>query len=146
MKRVLIAVTALIACLAIGIVPAATATKKKPKRISATISLSVTVTPPGTYGPGSATYSGGVTAGGPAGCRAGRPVTISRNGAAVAQTVTQSNGTYSVPVAAAPDPGQYTASVPQKKAVKKGKKKKGTKKRKKKKFICLTATSAVVAK
>jgi hypothetical protein len=138
MKKCLVIVSALIACLAIGSVGVATAKKKhKPKQVATSISLTVSVTPATTYTPGSGTYSGAVSAGGPSGCRSGRPVTISRNGGAVAQATTQSNGTYSASVAAAPAAGQYTASVPQKVVKKKNKKKKTVTK-----FICSAATSS----
>jgi hypothetical protein len=133
-KKVLVIVTAVVACLAIALVPAATA-KKKTKKFPATITLSITVTDPNPYSPytqGSGTFSGKVSSGGPQKCRAGRTVTISRGGTFAAQVATQTNGTYSVTVGAKPPGGTYTASVPKItiKNKKTGKKKK-----------CLAATS-----
>jgi hypothetical protein len=130
-KKVLVIVAAVVACLAIGLVPAATA-KKKTKKFPATITLSVSVTEPSPYTQGSGTFSGQVSSGGPKKCRAGRTVTISRGGTFAAQVATQSNGTYSVTVGAKPPGGTYTASVPKitVKNKKTGKKKK-----------CLAATS-----
>jgi hypothetical protein len=120
------------------------AKKKKTKRFAATISLTVTVTPADTYSPGSGTFSGSVSSGGPAACRSGRPVTISRNGAPFASTTTAANGSYSVTVNTAPPAGQYTASTPTVVIKKKGKKNPKTGKRKKKKIICLGATTGPV--
>ena len=138
-KKVLVIVAALVACLAIGLVPAATAKKKKTKKFPATITLSVTVTEPSPYSPyteGSGIFSGKVSSGGPQACRAGRTVTISRGGTFAAQVATQTNGDYSVTVPFRPPAGTYTASVP-KITVKKKDKKTGKKKKKK----CLAATS-----
>ena len=134
-KKVLVIVAAVVACLAIGLVPAATAKKKKTKKFPATITLSITTTDPSPYSPytgGSGTFSGKVSSGGPQKCRAGRTVTISRGGTFAAQVATQTNGTYSVTVGAKPPGGTYTASVPKItiKNKKTGKKKK-----------CLAATS-----
>src|SRR3954453_21191745 len=160
MKRFLVALTALIACTAIGMATVSTTAgaagdhtaqvakkkkKKKAKNVATSISLTVQNTPASTYSPGSATYSGLVSAGGPSGCRTGRTVTIANNGAPVATTTTDAHGNYSVTQGAAAAPGTYTASVPAK-VVKKGKKgKKGKKKKgKKKKFICSAATSGPV--
>ena len=95
-KKVLVAVTALIACLAIGSATVATAKPKK-KKVTTTISLTITVTPPSPYAPyspGSGTFSGQVSAKGPSGCRKNRTVTISRGGPAVGQVGTDSNGGY----------------------------------------------------
>jgi hypothetical protein len=151
MKRFLVALTAMVASVAIGLATVSTTAgaaggdhaaqvakkkKKKKKKFPATITLSVTVVPAGTYSPGSGTYSGSVSSGGPAACRSGRAVTISRNGAPVASTTTSANGSYSVTQNTAPAAGQYTASTPTI-VVKKGKKKK-------KKFVCLGATSSPV--
>ena len=127
-KKVLVIVAAVVACLAIGLVPAATAKKKKTKKFPATITLSITTTNPSPYAPytgGSGTFSGKVSSG-------GRTVTISRGGTFAAQVATQTNGTYSVTVGAKPPGGTYTASVPKItiKNKKTGKKKK-----------CLAATS-----
>jgi hypothetical protein len=138
-KRVLIAVMALVACLAIVLVPAATAKKKKVKLFPATITLSVKTTDPNPYSPytqGSGTFSGQVSSGGPQACRAGRTVTISRGGTIAAQVATQTNGSYSVTVPVKPPAGTYTASVP-KITIKKKNKKTGKVKKKK----CLAATS-----
>jgi hypothetical protein len=162
MKRFLVALTALVACTAIAMATVSTTAgaagdhaaqvakkkkkkKKKAKNVATSISLTVQNTPASTYSPGSATYSGLGSAGGPSGCRSGRTVTIANNGAPVATTTTDANGNYSVTQGAAAAPGTYTASVPAK-VVKKGKKgKKGKKKKgKKKKFICSAATSGPV--
>ena len=135
-KRILIAVTALIACMALGFGAVAVA---KTKKITTTITLAVTKTPASQYAPyspGSGTLSGQVSAKGPSGCREGRTVTISRGGPIVGSVDTDSNGSYSLTVAAAPPAGTYTASVP--KVV-------INKKKKHKKFVCKGATSAPVA-
>jgi hypothetical protein len=118
--------------------------KKKKKKFAATISLTVTVVPADTYSPGSGTFSGSVSSGGPAACRAGRAVTISRNGAPVASSGTDGGGNYSATVNSAPAAGQYTASTPTIVIKKKGKKNPKTGKRKKKKTICLGASSSPV--
>ena len=138
-KKVLVIVAAVVACLAIGLVPAATAKKKKTKKFPATITLSISTTDPSPYAPyagGSGTFSGKVSSGGPQKCRAGRTVTISRGGIFAAQTATQTTGSYSVTVPFRPPAGTYTASVP-KITVKQKDKKTGKKKKKK----CLAATS-----
>jgi hypothetical protein len=159
MKRFLVALTALAASVAIGMATVSTAAgaaggdhaaqvakkkKKKKKKFAATISLTVTVTPATTYSPGSGTFSGAVSSGGPAACRSGRSVTISRNGAPVLSTTTSGTGSYSATVNSAPAAGQYTASTPTVVIKKKGKKNPRTGKRKKKKTICLGATSPPV--
>ena len=130
-KRFLVAVTALIACLAIGSATVATA-KPKTKKVKTTITLAVTLTNPSPYAPYTptgATFSGQVSAKGPSGCRKNRAVTVSRIGT----VTTQSNGNYSISVSTRPEPGTYTASV-DKKVIKK----------KKKKFVCSKATSPPV--
>lgn len=158
MKRFSVALTALVASVAIGMATVSTTAgaaggdhaaqvakkKKKKKKFAATISLTVTVTPADTYSPGSGTFSGAVSSGGPAACRSGRAVTISRNGAPVASATTDAAGSYSASVNSAPAAGQYTASTPTRVIKKKGKKNKKTGKRKKKKIICLGATSGPV--
>jgi hypothetical protein len=160
MKRFSIALTALIACVAIGMATVSTAgaaggdhaaqvakkkkKKKKKKKFAATISLSVTVVPADTYSPGSGSFTGAVSSGGPAACRSGRGVTISRNGAPVASATTDASGAYSATINSAPAAGSYTASTPTVVIKKKGKKNKKTHKRKKKKTICLGATSGPV--
>jgi hypothetical protein len=136
-KRVLVAVTALIACLAIGSATVATAKPQK-KKVTTTISLSIAVTtgpydPYRPYDQKTTTYSGRVKAKGPSGCKKNRTVTISRGGPLVGQVGTQSNGSYSLTLPGAPLAGTYTASVP-KKVIKKGAKK----------FVCLAATSPPV--
>jgi hypothetical protein len=151
MKRVLVAITALIAALAIGLATVSTTAgaaggnhaaqvakkkKKKKKKIPVSITLTIQSTPADTYSPGSATYSGQVSAS-KSRCFANRTVTISRNGAPVLTATTGSNGAYSTTQNSAAASGQYTASVP-KLVFKKGKKKK------KKKFVCLAATTAPV--
>jgi hypothetical protein len=157
MKRFLVALTAMVASLAIGMATVSTtagaaggdhaaqvAKKKKKKKFAATISLTVTVVPADTYSPGSGTYSGAVSSGGPAACRSGRSVTISRNGAPVASATTDGSGSYSASVNSAPAAGQYTASTPTVVIKKKGKKNPKTGKRTKKKTVCLGATSSPV--
>ena len=158
MKRFSIALTALVASMAIGLATVSTTAgaaggdhaaqvakkKKKKKKFAATISLTVTVTPADTYSPGSGTFSGAVGSGGPSACRAGRSITISRSGAPVASASTAGDGSYSTSVAAAPAAGQYTASTPTIVIKKKGKKNPKTGKRKKKKTICLGASSSPV--
>src|SRR5215210_4603111 len=107
MKRYFVAVTALIAALAIGMATVSTTTaatdghhvaqvakkKKKKKRFPSGISLTIVVTQPSTYSPGSTTFSGQVTSGKPA-CVAGRTVNITRNGALFTSTATTANGSY----------------------------------------------------
>jgi hypothetical protein len=160
MKRFSVALIALVASVAIGMATVSTTAgaargdhaaqvakkkkKKKKKKFAATISLTVTVTPADTYSPGSGTFTGAVSSGGPAACRSGRGVTISRNGAPVASATTDASGAYSASVNAAPAAGQYTASTPTVVIKKKGKKNKNTGKRKKKKTICLAAASSPV--
>jgi hypothetical protein len=163
MKRFSIALTALVACVAIGMATvsatagaaggdhAAQVAKKKrkgKKKFAATISLSVTIVPATTYSPGSTSFSGAVGSGGPAACRSGRAVTITRNGATVASTTTGSDGSYgtSIPTGQYSETGQFVASTPKIVIKKKGKKVNahGVKKRKKKKIVCLGATSAPV--
>lgn len=133
-RRVLVAATALIACLAIGSATVATAKPKK-KKVTTTISLSIAVTPANApYTQGAGTFSGNVSAKGPSGCRKDRTVTISRGAPIVGQVGTDSNGNYSLTIATAPPAGTYTASVP----------KKVIKKKNGKKTICLAATSPPV--
>jgi hypothetical protein len=126
-RMILVAVTGLVAYLAIGSATVATAKLKKTP-VTTTISLSVTNAPPG---PG-ATFSGQVSAKGPSGCREGRTVTVSRIG----PTATQSDGSYSILDPFHPEPGTYTAAVA-KKVIKN--------KKKNKKFICTKAVSPPVA-
>jgi hypothetical protein len=150
MKRLLIAVTALIAALAIGLATvsatagaadhgAQVAKKKRKKKFAATISLTITFTPVSTYSEGSASYSGAVSSRGPTKCRSGRSVTLARNGAAFTSTFTNGSGGYSVSQNSAPAGGQYTATV-RKRVFKKKNKKTG----KKTKIICKAATSGPV--
>jgi hypothetical protein len=142
MKRVSIAVMALVACLAIVAVPAATAKKKKVKKFPTTISLAVSVSSSSDpYAPAAGTASGRVaSARGPQACRAGRTVSILRNGAPTGLTViTQTDGSYSLTFPSKPAAGSYTASVP-KVVIKKTNKKTGVVKKKK----CLAATSNTV--
>jgi hypothetical protein len=132
-KRVLIAVTALIACLAIGSPTVATAKTKK-KKITTTITLGITSNEP--YSPGSATYSGQVKAKGPSGCKKGRVVSIFNGATQVDGTVlTGPSGSYSLTQPLPAAPGTYTAVVA-KRVI--------TKKKKGKKFICKAATSNAV--
>jgi hypothetical protein len=152
MRRFWVAVIALIACMAVGMATLSASVgavggdhsaqvakkkKKKKKKFPATITLTITSVPPDTYSPGSSTYSGTISSGGPAACRSGRPVTISRNSSPIASTTTSGNGSYNITQNTAAAPGQYTASTPTI-VVKKGKKKK------KKKFVCLGATTTPV--
>ncbi|MGZ5387844.1 MAG: hypothetical protein ACXWGS_10550 [Solirubrobacterales bacterium] len=136
-KRVLIAVTALIACLAIGSATVATAKTKK-KKITTTITLGITSTPPSPYepySPGSATYSGQVKAKGPSGCKKGRVVSIFNGATQVDGTVlTGPSGSYSLTQPLPAAPGTYTAVVSKRVITKK----------KGKKFICKAATSNAV--
>jgi hypothetical protein len=158
MKRFLVALTALVASLAIGLATVSTtagasggdqvatqsAKKKKKKKIPSFISLTVAVTdptPPTTYSPGtpgSGSFSGQVTSR-KAKCVSARVVTILRAGVPVAQTTTQVTGSYSVNVASRPPGGSYTAFTP-KKVIKKKNKKTGKTKR----IICKPATSPAV--
>jgi hypothetical protein len=135
-KKLLIVVTALVALLAIGSATVATAKLKKIKKTS-TITLSVSVTPGNPpYNQGAGTYSGTVSCGGPTGCRAGRLVTVFRNGTALGQVHTLSNGSYSLVLSSPPPrPGTYVSTVQKKKVVKK---------KKNKLFICKGATSNTV--
>jgi hypothetical protein len=168
MKRFLVALTALIASLAIGLATVSTtagaaggdhvaqvAKKKckkgkkgkkkcKKKKFAATMSLNVSVTAGSTYSAGAVIYSGVVSSGGPKGCRSGRTVTIARNGAPAASVATNGSGSYSLTVNADPGPGQYVASTAKRVIRKKGKKNKKTHKRKKRKFVCRGAVSATV--
>src|SRR5215210_3541994 len=139
MRSVLAAVMVLVACLAIGSAGLATAKKKKPKKILTGISLTIEKTSPSTYSPGSSRYFGSVSARGPRRCTAGRKVTIARNGAPFATTVSQTDGSYSVTVPAVPPAGQYTARV-----VKRKIKKKNRKTGKKKRIICRGAATPPV--
>src|SRR3954452_9600946 len=98
MKRVSIAVAALIACLAIALIPATAAGKVKVKKFPATVTLAVSVVEPtGGYTPsgGSATFSGQVSSGGPAICRSARPVTITGIGG-IFHATTNGTGGFSV--------------------------------------------------
>ena len=155
MKRFLVAITALIAALAIGLATVSTtagaaggdnaaqvAKKKKKKKVASFISLTIVFTPADTYSPGSGTFSGAVTAGNGK-CISNRTVQITRGGVVEAQTVTNAGGAYSVTTNHAPQSGPYTAFSP-KKVVTKKKKNKKTGKVKKKKVICLGTTSPPV--
>jgi len=138
-KKVLVIVAALVACLAIGSATVATA-KPKTKKITSTITLAISATPPSPYAPyspGSAIYSGQVKAKGPSGCKKGRVVSIFNGTTQVdGSVVTGPGGFYSLTQPLAPAPGTYTAVVA-KRVIKKGKKQK-------KKFVCQAATSAPV--
>ena len=156
MKKLLVAATALIASLALGLATvSATAgaageaahvakkTRKGKKKIPVSITLTIQKTDATTYTPGSGTYSGQVSARKSV-CTANRPVTIS--GPSPAGATTNSAGSYLTTVNSAPAAGTYTASVPRQVFKSKGKKVNahGTKKKKKKKLVCLAATSAPV--
>jgi hypothetical protein len=157
MKRFLVAITALIAALAIGLATVSTTAgaaggdnaaqvakkkKKKKKKVASFVSLTIVFTPADTYSPGSGTFTGAVTAGNGK-CISNRTVQITRGGNVEAQTVTNAGGAYSVTNNHAPQSGPYTAFSPKKVVVKKKKNKK-TGKVKKKKIICLGATSPPV--
>jgi hypothetical protein len=137
-KKVLVVVTALIALLAIGSATVATAKLKK-KKIPSTITLAVNVTPGNPYAPytpAQGHYSGQVFSKGPTKCRSGRRVTVFRNGTALGQVGTLSNGSYSLVLSSPPPaPGTYVSTV---------KKRKVIKKKKNKKFICKGSTSNTV--
>jgi len=156
MKRFLVAITALIAALAIGLATVSTtagaaggnhaaqvAKKKKKKKVASFVGLTIVFTPADTYSPGSGTFTGAVTSA-KAKCISGRTVQITRGGVIEAQTVTNAGGAYSVTNNHAPQSGPYTAFTPKKVVKVKGKKNKKTGKRKKKKLICLGATSPPV--
>ena len=130
-KKVLVIVAALVACLAVGSVTVATAHILKKKKFPATITLAVTTAPP--YNQGAGNFSGHVASGGPKGCRKGRSVTVA--GPTGGTGLTNFNGDYSIPAAAAPTPGTYTATVAKRKIIKK---KKHTK------YICKSASVSVV--
>ena len=125
-KRVLVGVTALVACLAIGSATMAVARLHK-RAVKTTITLSES---PALPGPG-ATFSGQVFAKGPPGCKAARLVTVSRIG----PVETQSDGSYSIAYPYQPEPGTYTANVTRKVI-------KDTKKNKR--FVCTKAVSAPI--
>jgi hypothetical protein len=151
MKRISIAVVALVACMAVAFVPTATAKKKRVKTFAPTVTLAVAITEPATsisddpYAPaplttpGAGRFSGQVSSGGPSGCVSSRPVTVFRNGIAVTQVTTNGSGAYTVTVAARPPAGTYTATVPKKVIKKKNKKTGKIIKRK-----CLPGTSNAV--
>jgi hypothetical protein len=144
MKRISIAVFALVACLAIVLVPAATAKKKKVKTFTPAVGLQVSVVEPTTPSdpyaqptPGSGTFAGKVTSGGPTACSANRAVSITRVGGGLTISAkTNSNADYSASVAARPPAGTYTATVT-KVVIKKKNKKTG----KITKRICAAGTS-----
>jgi hypothetical protein len=154
MKRFLVAITALVASLAIGMATFSTTAgaaggndvaqvaKTKTKKFPATVSLSIAQAE--LYTPFT-TYFGSVISGGPSNCRVNRPVTILRNGAQVAgaSATTNTNGSYSVSVNGPTAAGIYTAVTPTV-VVKKKKKNKKTGKVTKKKFVCLSGTSPPV--
>jgi hypothetical protein len=131
-KKVLVIVAALVACLAIGSVTVATAHILKKKKFPATITLAVTATQP-PYSQGAGNFSGHVSSGGPKGCRKGRSVTVA--GPTGGAGVTNFNGDYSIPAAATPTPGTYTATVAKRKIIKK---------KKHLKIICKAASVSVV--
>jgi hypothetical protein len=156
MKKILVAATALIASLALGLATvsvtagaageSAHAAKKKrkgKKKVPVTITLTVQKTAATTYSPGSGSYTGVVSATKSV-CKANRPVTIS--GPTPASATTGSDGSYSVSVNTAPGAGQYTASVPKQVFKLKGKKVNahGKKKAKTKKVVCAAASSGPV--
>ena len=125
------AVVALVACLAVAMVPAATAKKPKPtvKTFPATMTLDIAIDQPTAddytqYSQGAGHFSGQVSSAGPSACRSGRTVTISRDGVAFTQAGTDANGAYRVDVPGEPPAGSFTASVP-KAVVKKVNKKTG---------------------
>jgi hypothetical protein len=159
MKRFLVALTALIASLAIGLATvSATAgatggdqvatqsakKKKKIPKIPSSITLTITVEAATTYTQGSATFSGQVRSK-RGRCVSARVVVILRAGVQVAQTTTQFTGTYSVTVPGEPPAGTYTALARKKVFTKKLKKRNPrTGKRFKKKFLCRAAVSPPV--
>lgn len=122
-RTVLLTVSGLIACLAIGSATVATAKLHK-RAIKTTVTLSESPVIPG---PG-ATFSGQVLAKGPSGCRGGRMVTVSRIG----PVLTQPDGSYSIAYPYQPEPGTYTAAVARK-VIKDRKKNK--------RFVCTKAVS-----
>jgi hypothetical protein len=138
-KKLLIVVTALIALLAIGSATVATAHILKKKKIPSTITLAVNVTPGNPYAPytpAQGHYSGQVFSKGPTKCRSGRRVTVFRDGTALGQVGTLSNGSYSLVLSSPPPaPGTYVSTV---------KKRKIIKKKKHKKIICKGSTSNTV--
>jgi len=136
MKRISIAVMALVAFVAVALVPAAVG-KVKVKKFPATVTLAAQKTPADTYSPGSTRFSGVVASGGPALCRSGRPVTVSGPGGTF-NTTTASTGNYAIPVGTAVASGNYVAFTP--KMVKK-KKVNGVVVKKK---VCKPGTSAPV--
>jgi hypothetical protein len=155
MKRFSVALIALVASVAIGMATASTTAgaaggdhaarvAKKKKKFAATISLTVTVTAADPDSPGAGSFTGAVSSGGPAACRSGRGVTISRNGAPVALAMTNGSGSYAASLGSALAAGQYTASTSTVVIKKKGKKNKKTGKRKTEKTVCLGATSSPV--
>ena len=146
-KRTSFAVVALVVCLAVAIVPAATAKKKKKpvKTFTPDVTLTVAFETPTAdqytqYTQGASHYSGKVSSGGPSACTSPRTVTISRDGVPFAQAGTNASGEYLVDLPGVPAAGSYAASVAQV-VVKKTNKKTGVVTKKK----CLPGTSAAVA-
>jgi hypothetical protein len=132
-KRGLPVVLALIACLAVGSATIAMGKTKK-KRISTTISMTVTTTNAGPYTEASARAYGNVSARGPKGCTKGRRVVIFRNGLLVATVLTGKGGAYSVTFTGSSS-GNWQAGVTDRKI---------KKKKKHKKYICKLAATGVV--
>src|SRR5262249_39778254 len=136
MKRVSIAVMALIICMAVALVPQAAA-KKKVKKFPATISLAIQRIPATTYTSGSSTLSGTIASGGPAQCRAGRSVTVTGPPGNF-PTSTNATGAYRVDVQTFVPNGTYSASTP-KVVVKKKNKNTGVVKKK----VCKPGSTSV---
>ena len=131
LRKALLIVVALAACLAVGSASVATA---KTKKIQTTIVLTVTSTGAGPYTPASTTANGSVSARGPRGCTKGRTVLIFRNGVSVATVKTGESGQYSVTITGLSS-GNWQAGVT-KRVIKK--------KKKHKKFVCRPAATGVV--
>jgi hypothetical protein len=112
MKRFLVAITALMATLAIGMatMSATAGARQHPKKQRFDATISLVVKKEALYTPGS--FSGQINSGGPSGCREGRSVGILLNGAQIASAFSISDGSFKAVAFGPIPPGQYVARTP----------------------------------